>query len=46
MTLETWRIYLDLCLFMDEECVNLEVVNDGRELTKKITPKKKSDVSQ
>ena len=33
-------------VFIDEECGNLKVVNDGGELTRNINQKKKSDVSQ
>ena len=32
--------------FIDEECGNLIVVRDGRELTININQKKKSDISQ
>ena len=39
-------IYLDLCLFMDDECGNLKVVNDGGEFAKNIAQKKKSGISQ
>ena len=31
-------------VFIDEECGNLKVVNDGGELTRNINQKKKSDV--
>ena len=33
-------------VFIDEECGNLVVVNDGGELTRNINQKKKSDVLQ
>ena len=33
-------------VFIDEECKNLIVVNDGGELTRNINQKKKSDVLQ
>ena len=33
-------------VFIDEECGNLIVVNDGAELTKNINQRKKSDVLQ
>ena len=33
-------------VFIDEECGNLIVVNDGGKLTGNINQKKKSDVSQ
>ena len=33
-------------MFIDEECGNLKVANDGGELTRNINQKKKSDVSQ
>ena len=33
-------------VFIDEECANLIVVNDGGELTGNIKQKKKSDVLQ
>ena len=33
-------------MFIDEECQNLIVVNDGGELTRNIDHKKKSGVSQ
>ena len=32
--------------FIDEECGNLKVVNDGGELTRNINQKKKPDVLQ
>ena len=33
-------------MFIDEECENIIVVNDGAELTRNITQTKKSDVLQ
>ena len=33
-------------MFVNEECGNLKVVNDGGELTRDINQKKKLDVSQ
>ena len=33
-------------MFVNEECGNLKVVNDGGELTRDINQKNKSDVSQ
>ena len=33
-------------MFINEECGNLKVVNDGGELTRDINQKNKSDVSQ
>ena len=33
-------------VFIDEECENLIVVNDGGEITKNINQKKKSEVFQ
>ena len=37
---------LPIFVFIDEECWNLKVVNDGKELTRNINQKKKSDASQ
>ena len=42
MTLET----SPRSVFIDEDCENLIVVNDGGELARNINQKKKSDVSQ